>query len=393
MITEEARIKTLIRAAFKAPPQPGLVAFVGRSRGYFIDNVKYAFLRCVEAAGNITPFFITTIPEERDKLAAHDLPVYLFPEEEAVMALARASTLVADDFYYKFNLIGPVASRARTVQLWHGVPLKKIGFPELERLTPGTLRYELVVQGYAGYDVMVSTSEYFNEHCFTKAFQAESFPTFGLPRNDVLLREPGPADLINTSEDYLRLARERREGAKVVLYLPTFRDSGSDPITDKALDLEALQRFGEAKNVIFALKFHPYLQMSIKSELSHIRLIESSEDVYPYLRLCDLLITDYSSIYFDYLLLDRPVCFYPYDLDKYQMDRGLFFPYNDFTPGPKCSDFQQLFTQIRATLLRGEDHFSTQRKEIRDLAFDHQDGDSAERVRQFLETFSFEVRA
>ncbi len=64
--------------------------------------------------------------------------------------------------------------------------------------------------------------------------------------------------------------------------------------------------------------------------------LDESLDVYPILKESDLLITDYSSVYFDYLYLDREIVFYPYDLDYYKNDdRGLMFEYNEFTPGEK----------------------------------------------------------
>ncbi|HCF38358.1 MAG TPA: hypothetical protein DER56_04685, partial [Thermosipho africanus] len=71
--------------------------------------------------------------------------------------------------------------------------------------------------------------------------------------------------------------------------------------------------------------------------------LPSEADVYTFLNLLDILMTDYSSIYFDFLLWNRPIIFFPYDLEYYRdEDRGLIFDYEDFTPGPKVYTLDSL---------------------------------------------------
>lgn len=92
------------------------------------------------------------------------------------------------------------------------------------------------------------------------------------------------------------------------------------------------------------------------------------------------MISDYSSIYFDFLLLDRPIMFLAPDLKEYENIRGfLLNPYDFWTPGPKVSTQFQLENYI-TQMLSGEDVYSNERKKIREILFEYQGGNSSERV-------------
>ena len=85
-------------------------------------------------------------------------------------------------------------------------------------------------------------------------------------------------------------------------------------------------------------------------------------DIYPLLKHTDMMITDYSSIYFDYLLLDKPIIFYPYDFEQYTKDdRNLLFDYESMTPGPHCQDQTSLEKTILQELENSGRNFSKQR--------------------------------
>jgi len=115
-------------------------------------------------------------------------------------------------------------------------------------------------------------------------------------------------------------------------------------------------------------------------------LYDSSSDIYPLLPLTDCIITDYSSIYFDYLLINKPVIFFPYDYKKYiEYDRDLIFDYDTMTPGPKCYTQQELHNQIYNIVIKGTDSYYDRRQEIRKIAFDSVDGQASERIWNVIE--------
>ena len=159
--------------------------------------------------------------------------------------------------------------------------------------------------------------------------------------------------------------------------MPTFRDSGRDFL--KFLDLTTFNKFGLINNLLFIFKLHPDTLIKKRESLNNILFYESSKDIYPILPLSDLLITDYSSIYTDYLFLNKPILFFPFDKEEYiKNDRAFQFDYDEFTPGPKAYNQQELERLILNIL--NDDHFANQRDKIKKLAFKYDDDKASERI-------------
>jgi CDP-glycerol glycerophosphotransferase (TagB/SpsB family) len=133
-------------------------------------------------------------------------------------------------------------------------------------------------------------------------------------------------------------------------------------------------------------KLHPNDRAGLPdiSALSAIRILPSTVDPYPLLRHTHALISDYSSIFFDYLLLDRPVVFYPYDLDAYRTrSRGLYDDYDAVTPGPKAYDAAALERLLVDLLSSYDAHVAThaqKRAAVRDRFFAYVDDGASARL-------------
>lgn len=114
--------------------------------------------------------------------------------------------------------------------------------------------------------------------------------------------------------------------------------------------------------------------------------MSNNSDVYPILKHTDALITDYSSVYFDYLLLDKPILYYSPDIEEYQEQcRGFYSPYAELTAGVITQTEEELFKEIR-NVIDGIDNYKTQRKTLRDKLFKHQDGNNCERITNWVLT-------
>ena len=133
----------------------------------------------------------------------------------------------------------------------------------------------------------------------------------------------------------------------------------------KLLDFQKLEKFLLKNNLVMLIKPHPssILNDVLKSRVNNIYFIESFEDIYEYLAFAEVLITDYSSIYYDFLYKDKPIIFFPYDLETYtKLDRELYFDYEEYTPGPKVFNLDQLINEIKNALYN--DEYSYKRKEF-----------------------------
>ena len=172
-------------------------------------------------------------------------------------------------------------------------------------------------------------------------------------------------------KNYYKILKYRESGHKIILYTPTFRDTGGDILTDSGINLETLSQFAVKNKLIFILKFHPNPDESGSSNnMQNIIEYDNSSDIYPVFRISDLLITDYSSTYFDYLLLNKPIIFFSFDLSKYlERDREMYFDYNEFTPGTKVSNQAELQEEILKIFIDKIDNYKAKRKEILNKVF------------------------
>lgn len=147
-------------------------------------------------------------------------------------------------------------------------------------------------------------------------------------------------------------------------------------------------------NIILLLKLHPAEEHVVINNLknsenikiiTNYMLYEKQIDLYEILNGCDILITDYSSIYFDYLLLDRPIIFVPVDLSEYKENRGfLLEPYDDWTPGPKCLSQVELENEI-ISCLSDATYYQDKRKDILNKVHEYKDGFSTKRTWEFID--------
>jgi CDP-glycerol glycerophosphotransferase len=373
------------------PRDPRRALVIGRDGGKFVDNAKYSYIALLN-----NPSLHVSFAGNADAVATLKAAGVRASDISGLRTLwlcLRAGTVIFDSIDWGTSMRHVACRGARLVQLWHGVPLKEIELSvfrkRLRQMIP-TLRpllrlYKWVIGRHATFDVLLSTSSKISG-IFSTAFSANRISTIGYPRNDVLV-DPvlrlHPLVQLNVDPDAIALIAKHRlkKGAKVGLYAPTFRRELADPFATGTVDIEAMSREAESEGLLLLVKLHPWMRAKITDiELPGIFMVPPETDVYPLMHEVDFLITDYSSIYFDYLLLDRPIVFYPYDLDRYiRDDRALLFDYSTVTPGPKARDMNALLDEIKK-ISRGDDAFATEREQIRRLVFDHVDANASKRL-------------
>jgi CDP-glycerol glycerophosphotransferase (TagB/SpsB family) len=152
--------------------------------------------------------------------------------------------------------------------------------------------------------------------------------------------------------------------------------------------MDALEDLLEKWNATLLIKLHFYDRdrFSGDSFPDRVHFVQDKklEDINLVLPHVDFLITDYSSVFFDYLLFDRPILFSPFDLDTYLSDeRGLYEPYKNAVPGDICMNWDEILDKINNTL-QGTDNFQKERKIQQQRFFNHIDQNNAERVTNYV---------
>jgi len=341
----------------------------------YSDNSKYLFEYVLKHHPTIDALWVTNNDQVFEYLAARGVKVLKRRSLRGFHAICRAGVVVmtASTRDLDWHL---VTTRSFNVQLWHGIggnkkilydtkqrqypPLKKL----VHRLVP-FLRNEL------NYDLLVATSPLMQER-FSGAFRLprSRIPVLGYPRNDAFFTD----------------GARQEHGVKTILYAPTHRGDGSGKtrlVIPSQEELEALSALMGRLKARFVFKFHFYDYSLIPdADYEHIEFLRPppTDDPQQWLLATDLLIVDYSSIYFDYLLLDRPILFAPFDLEDYiTNDRALYERYEDITPGPVARSWPEVMQQIEA-IFQQPDAYGAQRRRLRDRYWTYVDGNSSKRV-------------
>lgn len=369
----------------------------------FVGNPKYQFLHvAAEHDDAIRPVWITANDDVLDGLRAAGFEVH-----RADSWRGRYLTLRAG-YVFTSHGVGDVAKwftrGADVVQLWHGVALKRIGYDvEREWSLAGRVLFSLFA---SNWDRLVVTSQTQAE-IFAGAYplDRDDIEVTGYPRNDALVRTFPGEDAVETvppvaerptppaeppHQDGGTAKRDGREDGPVtdgpvLAYVPTWRRGFGDqqhgrPISESDLDLGELDSLLGRHDAHLLVKLHPRDEGELDlSPRDNVSSLSAEADLYLTLRGVDVLITDYSSVYFDFLHLDRPIVFFPYDLDQYAQRPGFYFDYEDVTPGPVATSGDELLAALDA-VLAGDDGYASTRHRVRDRFFETVDGRAAERV-------------
>lgn len=360
-------MKTMFaRLTFRGEPSPECWVFSSVHNRTFNYNSSYLFLYVKEHCPQIHPYYVMNDDKKREELGEKYGKEYFL--DGKTMAGIRKILSCKVWFTSTAPPLYGVGFRKKYVilNLWHGIPLKKIGM-EQENLSWFTRKYYkyLFADNYEG---VVTTSSHL-VHIMSRSFlvEPERIKVWGQPRNDVLFSSNSEGKGLEEV-----FSGELPPYEKVVLYAPTFRDHEPTqlfPFQD--MDRERLCQWLEEKKIFLCIRLHLYDQTGYQwiQELdrtgSRIRFLNEDRtvDIMEALKEFDLLITDYSSIYMDYLLTGKPVLFLPYDQEEYLKDRGMNFPYDQVTPGPKPKTFQEFLNSME-DLLYNHDGYVRQRESV-----------------------------
>jgi CDP-glycerol glycerophosphotransferase (TagB/SpsB family) len=368
---------TIIPLSYLMPKKDYIV--LATRFGDFEGNLKYfyIYLTGIDKLG-MQPTFLTHKKEVFQLLKRNDLEVWYYPSLVTKLKLLRAKVLIVDGNEWSKGLKYYLLFNTKKVQIWHGTGLKTIGLlkPAIKKLSKFKVIYK---KEYVFYDLLTMTSE-FQASVRAHAFRYGRLMINGFPRNDIFYNNGFLHSKLVDNDIILKKYKQfKSKGLYLVTYTPTWRRFNKNI---NHLSLKTLDRFAQQNKLIFVIKLHPKQKGELNLEdYKYLLEYDKKEDIYPLLVLTDLLITDYSSIYLDFLLVDRPIVFYPYDRKEYvDNERHLLLDYDNFTPGPKCYSQSELEGEIARHLIDGVDDYKQKRDEIRSKLFQYMDGQSSCRL-------------
>ena len=290
--------------------------------------------------------------------------------------LAASRVVVVDDYFFPMYVVTPRPGTTR-VQVWHAAgAFKKFGYSVVDKAFGADPDLVRSVAIHSNYSVALVSSMSIAPH-YGEAFgQPVSIFTsrIGIPRTDLF----GDPERRARAEARVRAAYPLPAGRRVVLYAPTFRGEsvGKARYAD-LMDLEAMHRILGEDHVLL-LKLHPFVRdaLHVPPELASFAIDASADpDVNELMLVSDVLVTDYSSVIYEFSLLGRPIAFLAPDEGAYDTERGFYFDFRREAPGPIVDT-----TEALAALIRADDFDLTRVEAFARASFDVPAGGATRRL-------------
>ncbi|HBM3670123.1 TPA: CDP-glycerol glycerophosphotransferase family protein [Listeria innocua] len=383
------KLKSTISTGFEKVVVKNWKKLVGLSRNFYARRIAFPFYKLGKKERKI--IFLTN---KHDVLADSFKAVYdeiilqkpdykvvgyLKQPQRTILELlkmykdiATAEYIFLDDYYRQIYGL-TLRKDSEVIQLWHAAgAFKKFGFSSIGYADSNTESFER--DAHKNYSkVVVSSSE-------IVPFYAEAFDVdeknvlpLGVPRTDRFFNEEYKAYIKNVFEGKYPALKNK----KVITYAPTFR-GGPGERQQFVMNLN-IRRLAEqlGDEYVLVLKMHPSVVrgVGIPFDLQEFAFNMSNEDINDVLINTDILITDYSSVVFDFSIMEKPVLFYAYDLEGYLGERNFYYNYEEFVPGPIVRTNEEVIGAIKAN------DFDLEKVRVfKERFFDDLDGNSAERI-------------
>lgn len=373
--------------SFFVPKSKKIWIFGSWTGNTFSDNPKYMYLHIRRSHPEIKCIYICKDKKIVEKLNREGMEACGYYSIKGCLIAMRASVAFLTAAHCDVNSF--CCARIAYIQLFHGTPIKKIyadhsvneitDIPAWKRFL---IKYVLKYIGSVAQNDYVTIASSYIAPSFESAFRTSRnmLLVTGLARTDVYTKPTG--------NNYIMDLKKRLDGP-LIAYLPTHRDYGehTQGYIDIMENLEDINRMLKEHHIYMLYKphFNEMKNFNHKDfQYNHIIIPEDEEcmsDVYAFTPYCDLLITDYSSIYCDFLLADKPIIFFVYDYKNYtNTERKFYYDFYEVTPGPKCDNWQD--TVNEADHLLKNDDTSVQRSLLCRFFNEYHDGNSCERIYQ-----------
>lgn len=346
----------LLMSETRAPIGGNLKALDDRLKEREIDK-KY----------KISYSFFKTLEQSKVKLIVKWLKL--------VWLISKQKLIFIDDYSPIFKFID-LDKKTKLIQLWHaGVGFKSVGYARFgfdgpEPYNSCHRKYDYAIVG--AESLIPVYQEVFG-------IDKDKILPYGLPRLDNFLDK----NHIDRIKEKIYNKYPNLLNKKIILFAPTFRGSGQRKAyyPYNRINLNEIFSLCQKENYIFVVKMHPFIKEKInipKEYQNYIIDLSNYNDINELFYITDILITDYSSNIYDFSLLNKPILFYTFDLDVYQLTNKVHRPIREYAPGKICMNFEELINAIyekdfekeKLNKFR-EENFSIKDKKSADLIIDN----------------------
>lgn len=321
-----------------SPKHGDHVMFMTETKDYLWGNLKYINDRMIER-GLDKQFRLTY---SLRKAVGHHMSAFSWAK--LATQIAKQDFIFVDDYVPVFGFLD-LNQRTKLIQVWHaGEGFKAVGYCRFGKFgTPFP-----VGSCHKKYDYVITGSKRL-VHIFEEVFgiPEEAFLPLGMARLDGFL---DPEKISAFQHDFY-LEHPSWKEKKIILFAPTYRGKGQGTAhyDYDQLNLDEIYEFC-GDEYIWAFKMHPFIREEppipeeYRDRIADLSEYENINDLY---YVTDILITDYSSNYFEFALMQRPVLFFTYDREIYELTRGVHRSVKDSAPGKVCDTFEALMTALR----------------------------------------------
>jgi CDP-glycerol glycerophosphotransferase (TagB/SpsB family) len=337
------------------PRTPSLWAF-GAPNGSFEGNSKYLYLWLSRRSSPISAVWITPDAALAARLRDRGLRATSRWSARGLVAAMRAGLYLVNDNSSDVNF--SLSNGARVFNLWHGVGLKnvlhgaQVGFSaDLRRGARDPLHRIRNMRRLERPEWVLSTSTEMSSAFFARCFgvAASQAPALGYPRLDPQI-DDDLKEYATSFDDYS--LTEGRESKRSILYAPTLREFETGFLKAALPDIDALSSALDEQGAVLFLKLHPKMPVEkgwLEDLPANIVALPSALDLYPILDRFSALVTDYSSLFFDFIAFKSAgVVLYTFDFDDYTTrERDLAWNYDEATAGIRANNFDELCDIVR----------------------------------------------
>lgn len=382
----------LYAISFLVPKKKHIWVF-GSHHNRFSENTKALFIYVSKNNKNIEAIWISGDKELLQNLKIQGYKAFYRWSIQGLVTTLKAK-------YYFYNVYSDdinfyTSGNTTLVNLWHGIPLKKIEFDDKDGVLNKQFNssYSFLYAFFKPYifirpDYILSSSQIVSQK-LASAFRVttDKCLEFSYPRTDLFFNKElsNPLSEENLLELNNKILNLKKSQEKIIFYVPTWRSDKENFIHLAIPDFKQLNTILKSVNTSLFIKLHPN-DICSTHNFSNIMFIDSQIDINELLPHSDYLITDYSSVYFDYLLLDKEIIFYPFDLSSYtNKERKFYFNYEDVTPGVTVYNFEKLLE----TLLNLKNlDYKNERDKLKNKLWRYQDKNASQRISEYFQTMA-----